>query len=268
MKLSIMGLDKTEKGSIELPQQFSEPVNRDLIKRAVLALQANKRQPYGAKPTAGKRQSAKISRRRRNYKGSYGMGISRVPRKTMSRSGRRFMWMGAFAPGTVGGRRAHPPKAEKIWAQKINKQENRKAIRSAIAATLNKELVAARGHKAPEAYPFVLGSGAETIQKTKEAAKALAGIGFEDELIRASKKTIRAGKGKMRGRRYVTKKGLLLVVAKSCELMKAARNLPGIEIVEVNRLNAELLAPGTAPGRMTLFTESAIERLGKERLFE
>ena len=267
MKLKILNVDKTEKGTIELPSQFTEQVSHDLIKRAVMAIRANKRQAYGSSPTAGRRQSAKISRRRRNYKGSYGLGISRVPRKTMSRRGRRFNWMGAFAPGTVGGRRAHPPKAEKIWKIKINKKENRKAIRSAISATLNKELVMKRGHKVPSTYPFIFGSGIEAIQKTKEAVKAMAATGFEEEMKRADHKSIRAGKGKMRGRKYTTKKGPLLVVSKKCALMKSARNIPGIDIVEVDKINAEMLAPGATPGRMTIFTEQAMERMSKERLF-
>ena len=84
-----------------------------LIKRAVLTLQNNKRQRYGANPEAGKKVSAALSKRRRKYRGSYGHGISRVPRKILSRRGTSMNWQGAFAPGTVGGRRAHPPKAEK-----------------------------------------------------------------------------------------------------------------------------------------------------------
>lgn len=268
MKLKIFDSNSAEKGSVEMPSQFSEPVNKDIIKRAVITLQSNRRHSYGASPTAGKRQSAKISRRRRNYKGAYGTGVSRVPRKTMSRSGRRFNWVGAFAPGTVGGRRAHPPKAEKIWAKKINKKENRKAIRSAMAATLVKELVSKRGHKMPENYPFVMSSDIEAVNKTKDAVKILGSIGFNDEIARTSVRKIRAGKGKVRGRKYIVKKGPLFVVSKKCSLMKSLRNVPGAEVVEVDKINAELLAPGAAPGRLTVFTELAIERLGKEKLFE
>ncbi len=150
MKIPVLSLEGKEIKKIELPSQFSEELRSDLVKRAVLALQASRRQAYGAKKEAGKRASAKLSKRRRNYRGSYGYGISRVPRKILSRRGRRFYWVGAVAPGTVGGRKAHPPKAEKGWEQKINKKERRKAIRSAIAATINKELVESRGHRLPK----------------------------------------------------------------------------------------------------------------------
>ena len=156
MKLNIISASKEKKKEIDLPSQFNEEVRPDVISRAVFAIQSNKRQPYGASPEAGKRASAEISRRRHDYRGSYGHGISRVPRKILTRRGTRMYWVGAFAPGTVGGRRAHPPKAEKNYSQKINKKERRKAIRSAIAASIIKELVEQRGHKVPADYPFVL----------------------------------------------------------------------------------------------------------------
>ena len=117
-------MHKTEKGTKDLPIQFHEQVRTDLIQRAVLSLQAEGRQAYGTKPGAGTRQVSEISRRRRDYKGTYGIGISRVPRKIMSRNGTRMNWVGAIAPGTVGGRQGHPPKAEKNWTQKINEKEN------------------------------------------------------------------------------------------------------------------------------------------------
>ena len=72
------------------------------------------------------KQSAKLSKRRRAYRGSYGFGISRTPRKILSKRGRRLGWVGAVAPNTVGGRRTHPPKAEKIWREEINTKERRK----------------------------------------------------------------------------------------------------------------------------------------------
>ncbi len=206
MKLAILTKERQESGSVELPQQFSEPVRPDLISRAVLAAEANARQPYGASPEAGKRASAKISRRRRNYRGSYGYGISRVPRKVLSRRGRRMFWVGAFAPGTVGGRQAHPPKPSKSWKKKINTKERRKAIRSAIAATVDSSLVKQRGHVAPTSYPFIIEDAFEEIAKTKDAQKAFAGLGLAEEFSRAMTKKIRAGKGKARGRKYIKKK--------------------------------------------------------------
>ncbi|MAE42860.1 50S ribosomal protein L4 [Candidatus Woesearchaeota archaeon] len=267
MKLSIFETSKSKTGEISLPRQFNEEVRPDLIKRAVLALQSNRKQPYGASPQAGKRSSAMLSKRRRAYRGCYGFGISRTPRKVLSRRGRRLFWVGAFAPNTVGGRRAHPPKAEKILSKKINKKERRKAIRSAISATVISDLVKSRGHILPENYPLVLGKNFEDFSKTKEVLATLKNFGFEKELERTNKKSIRAGKGKARGRKYKTKKGPLIVVSKENNLTKAASNIPGIEVVNVKDLNAELLAPGAIPGRLTLWTKAAIELLEKEKLF-
>jgi len=252
--------------SIELPEQFNEQIRPDLIKRAVLAVQASKRQPYGAKPRAGQRYSAVLSRRRRKYKTSYGHGISRVPRKTLWHRGTQFGWVGAFAPGTVGGRRAHPPKASKDWTQKINIKERRKAIRSALAAVINESLVKERGHLFKE-LPTVIDSKIETLSKTSQVKKLLIKLGLEKELERVSKKKIRAGRGKTRGRKYKKKKGPLIVVSKTCPLIKSGINLPGTDICIINNINAEMLAPGTTPGRLTLFSQEAIDKLKKQKLF-
>src|SRR3989338_9685068 len=144
MKIPLFGLDKKKSGDKELPGQFQEEYRPDLIRRAVHVLQTAARQPYGSHPDAGKRHSSRISKRRRNYRGCYGLGISRVNRKIHSRRGTRMFWVGTFSPQTVGGRRSHPPKAEKVLEQKINKKENQKAIRSALAATVNKVIVCKR----------------------------------------------------------------------------------------------------------------------------
>ena len=132
MKLNILDISKNKVGEINLPTQFKEDVRTDLMRRAVLALRSNNRQPYGSMKEAGKRSSSTLSKRRRRYRGSYCLGISRTPRKILSRRGTRMNWVGAFAPNTVGGRRAHPPKAEKCLQKKINKKERKTAIRIGI----------------------------------------------------------------------------------------------------------------------------------------
>ena len=267
MELKILNKDAKEAGKIKLPVQFNEAVRSDLVKRAVLVIQANNRQRYGASAEAGKRASAYVSKRRRAYKTTYGIGQSRTPRKVLSRSGTRFNWVGAFAPQTVGGRRAHPPKASKSWSQKINFLENQKAIRSALSATLIPDLVKKRGHVVPSNYPFVVSDEFGSFSKTAELKKVLSSLGFDKELERASIKKVRAGKGKIRGRKHRSKKGVLFVVANDKDLLRASNNLPGCEVVVVDSLNALVLAPGAVPGRLTLFTESAIKRINDESLF-
>ena len=267
MKLRILDANKAVVGEMKLPQQFEEEFRPDMIHRAVLAIQSHYRQPYGASHLAGKRASAKLSRRRRDYRGSYGFGISRVPRKIMSRRGTRMNWVGAFAPGMVGGRRAHPPKSEKIQHKKINEKERIKAIRSAISATVSKDVVAKRGHIIPNDFPFLIDEKFEHISKTKDIFDSLVRLGFAEELSRVEQKKIRPGKGKSRGRKYKKKKGPLIVVS-SKQKLNAASNIPGIDVVDVKSLNAELLAPGGNPGRLTLWTAAAINIMEKEQLYK
>ena len=255
MKLDVLSISKTTVGKKDLPRQFNELIRPDLIKRAVEAIQANSRQPYGAKKGAGMRASAELSRRRRDFKGSYGHGMSRAPRKFLWRRGTQFGFVGAEAPGTVGGRRAHAPKAYKIWEKDINKKERRKAIRSAISASaLNNKLL-------------IVENKFEDLKKTKDVLNILKNLGFEKELQRLEKRKIRAGRGKTRGRKYRTKVGPLFVVSKNCDLMKSARNIQGVEIIDVKNLNAMLLTRGQEEARQAIWSDDAVSRLSKEGLF-
>jgi large subunit ribosomal protein L4e len=267
MELKILSKENKEIGKRKLPSQFSEPSRFDIIKRAVEAIFGNKRQRYGANPRAGKRHSTYLSKKRRRFRGVYGHSRTRTPKKVMSRSGTQFNWTGAFAPNARGGHRAFPPKAEKIWACKINKKEKRKAIRSALSSALNKDLVVKRGHKVPNEYPFLIAKEFESINKTKDFKSALLSLGFKEELERASKKKIRAGKGKHRARPYQKAKGPLVIVSGKCKLLNTAKNIAGVDVIDVKNVNVELLAPGCVPGRLTLLTEEAVHKIEKEALF-
>jgi len=266
MNLKILGLDNKEAGTAKLPAQFSEEIRPDLIKRATLAINNSTRQMYGSDPRAGKKQSAKLSRRRRDYKGAYGKGLSRMPRKTMTRRGMQMNFVGAFAPGTVGGRRAFPP-VPRDFSQKINDKERRKAIRSALAATMNKEIVSARGHNIPSTYPFAVASEFEKLTKTKDVKKAFETLGLGADLERSSSRKIRAGIGKNRARPYKESKGPLVIVSDTCDAIKATQGIRGVDVVKVKNVNAALLAPGAHAGRLTIFTKAALEKLDKEKLF-
>src|SRR3989338_7650910 len=105
----------------------------------------------------------------------------------MTRRGMQMIFVGAFAPGTVGGRRAFPPTAEHNFAQSINDKERKKAIRSALAAVVDKTVVQSRGHKVPANYPFILATDSEGMKKTKDILALLEKLGFEAELERGGK---------------------------------------------------------------------------------
>ncbi len=249
MKAKVYNLDGSISKEIDLPSIFEFEYRPDLIKKAFLIMRANRRQPYGAKPTAGKEYVAESF--------GPGRGQSRVPRLASGRA--------AKAPGTYHGRRAHPPKAEKIWARKINKKEKLLARLSAIAATANIELVKQRGHKFEGEVPLVVENKFEELKKVKEVVATLEKIGVGDDLKRAKEgKHIRAGKGKMRGRKYKVPKSLLIVAENKENIEKAASNLVGVDVVTVDEINVEHLAPGGHAGRLTLYTLNAINKLGEK----
>lgn len=250
----------------ELPLQFDERVRSDIVKRAVLSIQSKKRQAYGSDPEAGNKHVTYWKKRQRAYRGQKGKGMSRVPRKIMHRRGMQISGEGAEAPNTVGGRRAHPPKADKDFEEEINDNERRKAIRSAIAATADQELVGEK-HAYDGEVPLVE-NGLEEIEKTSELKEKLEDLGLEEELERSKEKKVRAGRGANRGRKYVTRTGPLVVVAEDEGIKNAGSNLAGVEVSLVDQLNAEKLAPGAQPGRLTVWSEKAIERLEEEELFQ
>ncbi|KZX17779.1 50S ribosomal protein L4 [Methanobrevibacter cuticularis] len=250
MKVNVYTMDGEVKEEIELPAIFNEEFRPDLIKRAVISSQTARIQPWGSDPMAGKRTSAESW-------GS-GRGAAMVPRiKNGSKA--------AFIPMATGGRKAHPPRPQKIYHEKINVKERRFAIRSAIAATTNSDLVEERGHKIENVpqLPLIIDDEIASIRKTKETREVFKKLGIFEDITRAKKgKKIRSGKGKLRGRKYKRTKGPLIVVAEDKGIGLGARNHAGIDVVTVENLNAELLAPGTHPGRLTVFSKAAIEKLG------
>ena len=249
-KLNVYDLEGKVTGETILPEIFKIEYRPDIIRRAVTAIEANKRQPYAPSPTAGMRHSVSTWGK--------GRGVSRVQRLMGSSTA-------AQSPNNVGGRRAHPPKVEKDLGKKINKKELMLGKLGALRATSEAVLVKARGHKFDEklTVPIIVKDDFEDIKSTQEAVKALSSIGVYDDVRRAiDGKNIRAGRGKMRGRRYRIPRSLLVVVSKECKGGRSVRNLPGIDVVTPNALNASVLAPGGAPGRLMLVSESALVTIG------
>ena len=248
-KVNIYALDGSVDGTVDVPNVFSSDFRPDLIRRAVNAFRANRRQAYGSGKRSGMRHSVRWSGK--------GQGVSRVPRI-------RGTMIGAQAPGTVGGRRAHPPKPETIWAQKINWKERTKARNAALAATRRVELLRLRGHRfnSEMTLPIVVVDKVEGMAKAEAALEMLSALNLIDDVTRCKEHTtLRAGRGKMRGRVYRSPKSLLLVVSDANEVKKGFGNLPGIDISTPAGLNAEVLAPGGDPGRLTVFSASAFEKL-------
>jgi large subunit ribosomal protein L4e len=260
MKVPVYTLKGEVKKSVDFARVFSEPVRTDLINRAVLAEQSNNRQPYAVDPLAGKRTSAHYHGRRKVRHSMMNREMARMARI----HGTGFMHMTArFVPQARKGRKAHPPVIDKVWKKGINKKEHIKAIISAVSATGSKDYVFSRGHKTDgvKHIPLVIENEMEQIRKIKEMTETLNMLGLGKEIERAKRKKVRSGKGTRRGRKYKRKKSFLIVVSDYRGIEKAARNIPGADVVRVTDLRVEHLAPGGVPGRLTLWTEGAIEYL-------
>ena len=262
MKVDVFDLNGKPTGKIELPKVFSEQVREDLIRRAVISAQSNRRQPYGTDPYAGMRSSAHYHGYRRHRYAMMNKEMARMPR-IHGKTSPNLTWRPRLVPQAVKGREAFPPLVTKVWAQKINDKERKKAIRSAIAATAVKEIVAKRGHKFSAEVPIVVDDGLQSLKKARDVIAFFKKIGLDAELKRISEKKVRAGRGKTRGRKYKKKTGPLVVFAEDKGIVRAAKNLQGVNVCKAGNLSAELLAPGTMPGRLTIFTESAIKKLGE-----
>jgi len=214
----------------------------------------NARQAYAVSAGAGHQHSAE----------SWGTGraVARIPRVSgggTSRSGQ-----GAFGNMCRAGRMFAPTKTHRRWHRKVNVNQKRFAVASALAASALPALVMARGHRlsaVPE-IPLVVEDAMEAISKTKEAIKVLQALGAYEDVEKArDSRTLRAGKGKMRGRRHVSRRGPLVVYHHDEGLTRAFRNLPGVELAHVDRLNLLQLAPGAHLGRFVVWSRSAFERL-------
>ena len=245
MQATVRDLNGDDDGSVELPAVFETQFRPDLIQQAVAAAQANRKQAYGADEFAGLRTPAESM-------GS-GRGMSHDPRQD---------GVVKRVPHAVGGRRAHPPKAEKEQGKSINRKTRQLATRSALAATADADRVADRGHEFDDdvELPLVVSDEFEDLVKTQEVVSLLESLGVAADIERADEgKSVRAGRGTTRGRKYQEPKSILFVTSE--EPSKAARNLAGADVATAAEVNVEDLAPGTHAGRLTLFTESAIEEV-------
>lgn len=253
--VQIHGADGKTVGQILLPAVFTSPIRPDVVQEVHTSLAKNKRQPYAVSEKAGHQTSAE----------SWGTGraVARIPR--VPGGGTHRAGQGAFGNMCRGGRMFAPTKIWRRWHRKVNLNQKRFAVSSALAASALPSLVLARGHKierVPE-IPLVISNDAvKELNKTKQAVALLKTLHAHHDVEKVKEsRRLRTGKGKMRNRRYVQRRGPLVVYGKQSSLVHAFRNLPGVELCSVDRLNLLQLAPGGHLGRFIIWTQEAFSRL-------
>lgn len=255
MKANVYGVDGKVEKEIKLPEVFSEECREEIIRRAVLSEESKLRQPKGAYKLAGKETSARYKGVKDTFGSLKNRGQAKLPRE--------FFGKGRWGrvrrvPHSVKGRRAHPPKVEKNIVEKINSKEWAIAFRSALAATADINLVQKRGHRVRES-PVVLSDEFEKIEKTKNFHSALSKIIGEDLERSRNGKRMRSGVGRRKKKVIYPKSALFVALGEKA--LRAARNIPGVDAAKPEELNVRLLAPGAKPGRLAVYTESALKKI-------
>ncbi|XP_076465725.1 large ribosomal subunit protein uL4-like [Babylonia areolata] len=242
--------------NVSLPAVFRAPIRPDIVNFVHFEMKKNGRQPYAVSEKAGHQTSAE----------SWGTGraVARIPR--VRGGGTHRSGQGAFGNMCRGGRMFAPTKTWRRWHRKINVNQRRYAICSAIAATAVPALVMSKGHRIEELpeVPLVVADKVQDLKKTKEAVALLKKLrAWKDiEKVYASKR-FRAGKGKMRNRRRIQRRGPLVIYDQDNGICRAFRNIPGITLISVDRLNLLKVAPGGHVGRFCIWTQSAFSQLDK-----
>jgi large subunit ribosomal protein L4e len=237
-----------------MPHVLTTPLRPDLVRYVHTCVSKNKRQAYAVYAKAGYETAAE----------SWGTGraVARIPR--VPGGGTHRAGQAAFGNMCRGGGMFCPTKTWRRWHRRVNVTQKRHAVVSALAASSLPPLVMARGHRIGEVseLPLVVSDGAESCQKTKQAIELLRSLGCEEELKKvADSKKVRSGKGKMRNRRYVLRRGPLVIYNEDSGIVRAMRNIPGVETTSVDALNLLQVAPGGNFGRFVIWTEGAFKKL-------
>jgi large subunit ribosomal protein L4e len=250
----VIGQDASVVNTVALPAVFKAPIRPDVVRFVHTSMAKNIRQPYAVSTKAGHQTSAE----------SWGTGraVARIPR--VSGGGTHRAGQAAFGNMCRSGRMFAPTKIWRKWHVKINTNQKRYAIASALAASALPSLVLARGHKIEKVaeIPLVVENAVESLTKSKEAVALLKSLNAYDDVEKViESKKLRAGKGKMRNRRYRMRRGPLVIYNQDNGIVNAFRNIPGVEVLSVSTLNLLKLAPGGHVGRFCIWTQAAFEKL-------
>jgi large subunit ribosomal protein L4e len=245
MKATVYSIEGKAVRQIELPAVFESQRREDLVKRAVLSEESRMYQPKGNYRLAGLETSARYRGRKEDFGTVKNKGIPHLPHEVLPGG-----QLGKVkrVPHAVKGRRAHPPKPQKIIVERINKREHMLALASALSYSADRDTVCRRAHTdIGVSLPIVLESGFEKLAKAKDVQKVLDSLNLSRFLDKAKRNGTKSA----------------LIVLSSAAKKTAAANLPGVDVVGAAELSVKDLAPGTHPGRLTLFSESAIPEIAK-----
>jgi len=245
-----------KESNVALPVVFKAPIRPDVVNEIHQLMRRNARQAYAVSEEAGHQTSAE----------SWGTGraVARIPR--VRGGGTHRSGQGAFGNMCRGGRMFAPTKPWRRWHRKINVNQRRYALVSAIAASGVPALVQSKGHviDGVSEFPLVVTDEIQKLAKTKQAVIFLRRMKIWADVQKVYKsQRFRAGRGKMRNRRRIQRRGPLIVYAKDEGLRKAFCNIPGIDTMSVDKMNLLKLAPGGHVGRFVIWTESAFKRLNE-----
>ncbi|KAM0681603.1 hypothetical protein GINT2_000116 [Glugoides intestinalis] len=243
---------KTVVKTVDRPAVFDVELREDLVQRVHSLVSLNSRQPYAVSPLAGMQHSAV----------SWGTGraVARVPR--VKGSGTRRAGQGAFANFCRKGRMAHPTTTHRRWHRKTPLCLRRRVAAISVAATAIPSMVEARGHRCSKVpmFPLVVSDNVSSFKKTSQAVDFLTVLGLDEDCKKVKdSKSLRKGKGKFRNRRFVKRKGLLIIHDRAS--LSAFKAVEGVDFMDVNALNIINLSPGGHLGRLVMWTESAFNKL-------
>ncbi len=256
MQVNVLSIEGNVKGSVDSPEAFSENVRPDLIRRAVLSERSALLQPQGHSVMAGIQTTAAYYGSYEGYRSGRHKGRAIRPREKLAGGAQGKV---KRIPSAVKGKRAHPHMIEKILIENMNKKEYQKAMRSAIAATSNADLINYKFEK-QIALPVVVSDEIESIGKTKDMIKFVKSIGAL-KYLDSCKEGKKIKSGRSASERHYKKSMVFIFSRDDAPAIKASRNIAGADACSVNNMKVELLAPGGVPGRFAVISESAFKKL-------
>jgi len=245
MKASVYSCEGKVVRQVDLPHVFETPHRADLIKRAVLSEESMLYQPKGSYRWAGLNTSARYRGRKDDFGTVKNRGIPHLPHEVLPKG-----QLGKVkrVPHAVRGRRAHPPKSAKKIIEFINPKEEMLALASALAFSADRKSVTSRSKdEIGISLPIIMENSFEKLSKTKDVMKVLESLNLLKLLEKAKRNGTKAP----------------LIVVSEGNVLKAAANIAGVDVVRASDLKVMHLAPGTHAGRLTLFSENALPEIAK-----